>query len=128
MFKRVDPYFLLLLFFSIFAIGPLLGPGYFWSAHDGRHSVYFLFEFDRAIQDGIWYPRWAPDFTFGFGYPFFNIYAPGAFFVGEALHLMGFDFVTATKIVFALAMVYAGPAMFAFVKRLTTSPVSSATM
>lgn len=118
---RVDPYFALLMLFSIFAIGPLLGPGYFWGAHDGRHSVYFLFEFDRAIQDGVWYPRWAPDFTFGFGYPFFNIYAPGAFFVGEFLHLAGFDFVTATKIVFGLAIILSGPAMFGFVKRLTNS-------
>ena len=119
--KRIDPYLILLIFFSLFAIGPLLAPGYFWGAHDGRHSVYFLFEFDRAIQDGILYPRWMPDFTFGYGYPFFNIYAPGAFYVGEALHLFGFDFVTATKIVFALALVLSGPAMFGFVKRLTGS-------
>lgn len=118
---RIDPYLILLIFFSIFAIAPLLGPGYFWGAHDGRHSVYFLFEFDRAIQDGIFYPRWAPDFTFGFGYPFFNIYAPGAFFVSEAFHLLGADYVTATKIVFALAILLSGPAMFGFVKRLTNS-------
>ncbi len=117
--KRIDPYLVLLVLFSLFAIGPLLGPGYFWSAHDGRHSVYFLFEFDRAIQDGIWYPRWAPDFTFGYGYPFFNIYAPGPFYIGEALHLLGLDFVTATKVVFGLAIVLSGPAMFGFVKRLT---------
>ena len=119
--KRIDPYLGLLILFSIFAIGPLLAPGYFWGAHDGRHSVYFLFEFDRVIQDGIFYPRWLPDFTFGYGYPFFNIYGPGAFYVGEALHLIGFDFVTATKIVFALAILLSGPAMFGFVKRLTGS-------
>ncbi len=119
--KRVDPYLILLLFFSLFAIGPLLAPGYFWGAHDGRHSVYFLFEFDRVIQDGIFYPRWLPDFTFGYGYPFFNIYGPGAFYVGETLHLLGLDFVTATKIVFALAILLSGPAMFAFIKRLTGS-------
>ncbi len=119
--KRIDPYLILLVLFSIFAVGPLLGPGYFWGAHDGRHSVYFLFEFDRAIQDGVFYPRWAPDFTFGYGYPFFNIYAPGPFFVGEALHLIGFDFVAATKIVFGLAIFLSGPAMFGFVKRLTHS-------
>lgn len=119
--KRIDPYLILLVLFSLFALGPLLGPGYFWGAHDGRHSVYFLFEFDRAIQDGVWYPRWAPDFTFGYGYPFFNIYGPGAFYLGEAIHLLGMDFVTATKIVFGLAIVLSGPAMFGFVKRLTGS-------
>lgn len=119
--KRIDPYLVLLVLFSVFAIGPLLGPGYFWGAHDGRHSVYFLYEFDRVIQDGIYYPRWLPDFTFGYGYPFFNIYGPGAFFVGEAFRLFGFGFVTAVKIVFALAILLSGPAMFVFVKRLTHS-------
>ena len=119
--KRLDPYLILLILFSLFAIGPLLGPGYFWGAHDGRHSVYFLFEFDRVIQDGILYPRWLPDFTFGYGYPFFNIYGPAAFYVGEAFHLIGFDFVSATKIVFGLAILLSGPAMFGFIKRLTGS-------
>ncbi len=119
--KRIDPYLVLLFLFSLFAIGPLLAPGYFWGAHDGRHSVYFLFEFDRVIQDGIFYPRWLPDFTFGYGYPFFNIYGPGAFYVGETLHLLGLDFVTATKVVFALAILLSGPSMFGLVKRLTGS-------
>ncbi|MBI5300735.1 MAG: hypothetical protein HY868_01255 [Chloroflexi bacterium] len=119
--KRIDPYLILLLLCSIFAIAPLTAPGYFWGAHDGRHSVYFLFEFDRSIQDGIFYPRWAPDYTFGYGYPMFNIYAPGALYASESLHLLGFDFVTATKITFALAILFSGAAMFGFVKRLTGS-------
>ncbi|MBI3538602.1 MAG: hypothetical protein HY070_13725 [Chloroflexi bacterium] len=122
---RFNPYLALLAALSIFAIGPLLGPGYFWGAHDGRHSVYFLYEFDRAIQDGVFYPRWAPDFTFGYGYPFFNIYAPGAYFIGEALHLIGFEFVTAVKIVFGLAIIFSGFAMFGFVKRLTRSDAAA---
>ncbi len=119
--KRIDPYLVLLILFSLFAIGPLLSPGYFWGAHDGRHSVYFLYEFDRVIQDGILYPRWLPDFTFGYGYPFFNIYGPGAFYVGEAFHLVGFDLITSTKIVFALATILSGVSMFGFVRHLTGS-------
>ncbi len=119
--RKIDPYLVLLVLFSLFAIGPLLGPGYFWGAHDGRINVYFLFEFDRVIQDGILYPRWLPDFTFGYGYPFFNIYGPGAFYIGEAFHLIGFDLVTATKIVFGLAIVTSGITMFGFVRRLTGS-------
>jgi uncharacterized membrane protein len=90
----------LLLGLSLFSIGPLLMPGYHWGAQDARHSVYFLFEFDRAIQDGILYPRWAPDFTFGYGYPFFNIYGPLSSYIGEALHLLGLGFEDAVKGVF----------------------------
>ena len=71
-----DPYLWLTLLLSLPVVGPLLQPGYFWGAHDARHSVYFLYQFDKAIQDGVLYPRWAPDFAFGYGYPFFNIYGP----------------------------------------------------
>ena len=116
--SRFDPYLLLVVLFSLFPIAPLLQPGYPWDAHDARHSVYFLFEFDRGIQDGILYPRWQPDFAFGYGYPFFNIYGPLSTYAGEALHLLGFDFAGAVKIVFALSVVCAGLAMYGFVKQV----------
>lgn len=116
-----DGYLWLTALLSVFSIGPLMQPGYFWGAHDARHSVYFLFEFNRAIQDGICYPRWAPDFTFGYGYPFFNIYGPLAFYAGEFFHLLGFDFVDSTKIVFALSLILSGMTMFLFARRLMGS-------
>ncbi|MCS6800577.1 MAG: hypothetical protein NZ773_01355 [Dehalococcoidia bacterium] len=106
----------LVVLLSLFAIAPLLHPLYFWGAHDGRHSVYFLVQFDRSIRDGILWPRWAPDFTFGYGYPIFNIYAPLAYFIGEAFHLLGFDPVTAVKIVFGLSVVLSGLTMYWFAK------------
>ncbi|MCJ7666963.1 MAG: hypothetical protein MUP04_01525, partial [Anaerolineae bacterium] len=112
--RRFDPHLLLLLLFSLFAIAPLFQPGYFWGAHDARHSVYFLFEFDRGFQDGILYPRWQPDFAFGYGYPFFNIYGPLSFYAGEAFHLLGFGFADAVKIVFALSVIGSGLAMYGF--------------
>ena len=114
----IDPYLLVTLLLTVFALGPLLQPGYFWGAHDARHNVYFLFEFDRSIQDGTWYPRWAPDFTFGYGYPFFNIYGPLAYYVGEVFHLVGFDLVSSVKIVFGLSIVFSGLSMYLFVRRL----------
>ncbi len=113
----LDPYLLLVVLFSLFVIGPLLQPGYFWYAHDARHSVYFLFELDRGIQDGILYPRWQPDFAFGYGYPFFNIYGPLSSYVGEVFHLLGLSFTDAVKAVFALSVVGSGLTMYGFVKR-----------
>ena len=53
MFRKLDPYLVLVVLLSLFSIGPLLQPGYFWEAHDARHSVYFLYEMDRSIQDGV---------------------------------------------------------------------------
>ena len=113
----LDPCLLLVILFSLLVIGPLLQPGYFWYAHDARHSVYFLFELDRGIQDGILYPRWQPDFAFGYGYPFFNIYGPLSSYLGEAFHLLGLGFTDAVKAVFALSVVGSGLTMYSFVKQ-----------
>lgn len=115
---RLDPNLLLVILFSLFTIGPLLQPGYFWDAHDARHTVYFLLEFDQGIQDGILYPRWQPDFAFGYGYPFFNIYGPLSTYAGELFHLLGLGFTDAVKAVFALSVVASGLAMYGFVKQV----------
>ncbi len=114
----LDRHALALGLVSLLTLGPMLQAGYFWGAHDARHSVYFLFEFDRVFRDGVLYPRWFPDMTYGYGYPLFNIYGALAFYIGEVFHLIGFDFVTAVKIVFALAWVLSGLAMYGFVKRV----------
>jgi hypothetical protein len=109
---------LLVVALSVFAIAPLFQLGFFWGAHDARHSVYFLYEFDRSIQDGVLYPRWSPDITFGYGYPLFNIYGPLAFYIGDAFHLLGLDLLWAIKMVFATSFVLSGLTMYLFVRRL----------
>ena len=113
-----DPLFWLTIGLAIFAIAPFLLPGYFWGANDARHHVYFLFEYDRAVQDGIWWPRWSPDFAFGYGYPLFNIYAPLAIYAAEIIHLLGADMISAVKLVYIFATIGAGLAMYGFTRRL----------
>ena len=110
--------FLLLLAFSLFALAPLTAPGYFSMAHDARHSVYFLQMFDQSMRDGAWFPRWATDMTFGYGYPLWLILAPIPFFVGEAFHIVGFDFVSAVKIVDGLAIFFSAVTMYLFASRV----------
>jgi hypothetical protein len=110
--------FAVALLLALFAIGPLLQPGYFWGAHDARNSVYFLFEFDRSIRDGILWPRWGPDWGFGYGYPFWNIYAPLAYYVGELAVLIGFEYTAAVKLVFALSILGSAASMYLFAQRL----------
>ncbi|MCL4295221.1 MAG: hypothetical protein KJ077_05815 [Anaerolineae bacterium] len=108
----------LILALSLFAWVPLLTPAYFFNAHDARHSVFFLVEFDQTFRDGFWYPRWSPDFAFGYGYPLFNLYAPLAFYAAEVLHLLGLGFTTAIKTMYVLATIGAGVGMYGFAQRL----------
>ena len=114
-----DGFLWLTLALTIFAVAPFAKPGYFWGANDARHHVYFLFEFDRLWQDGVWWPRWSPDFAFGYGYPFFNIYGPFSHFLAEILHYFAkFDFVQSVEIVFALSIVASAGAMYGYVRSL----------
>ena len=112
-----DGLFWLTLALSWFAVAPFTLPGYFWGANDARHHVYFLFEYNRLVEDGVWWPRWSPDFTFGFGYPFFNIYGPLSHFLAELLlHFLGFNYTAAVESIFGLSVIGSAAGMYAFVR------------
>jgi uncharacterized membrane protein len=69
-----------------------------------------------SVQDGIWLPRWSPDWTFGYGYPFFIVYGPLATFIGELFHhFLGLGFEESVEAVLALSIVFSGLAMYGFV-------------
>lgn len=114
-----DGIFWLCLGLTLFAVAPFLQPGYFWGANDARHHVYFLFEFDRLVQDGIWWPRWSPDFAFGYGYPFFNIYGPLSHFLAELLlHFAHFSYTGAIESIFVLSIAGSAAAMYVYARSL----------
>lgn len=111
-----DHFLWLAVALSMFAMAPFWLPGYFWGANDARHHVYFLFEYDRLVQDGIWWPRWSPDFAFGYGYPFFNIYGLLSHFLGELLvHFAGFEYTVAVEAIFVLSIGVSAAAMYAYI-------------
>jgi hypothetical protein len=107
-----------LLAFAVFALAPLTAPGYFIYAHDARHSVYFLQMFDAAIREGVWYPRWATDMVFGYGYPVWILFGPVQWYLGEFYHLLGLDFVWSIKMVYATAYLASGLTMYLFAARV----------
>jgi len=115
--RSVHPSFFALLAFIAFALLPLTAPGYFTRAHDARHSVYFLQMFDMSVRDGAWFPRWAADMVFGYGYPLWIILAPIPFFIGEACILVGADVVSAVKITDGLALFFSALTMYMFARR-----------
>lgn len=95
---RFDPYLVLLLGLSLLALTPLTAPGYFYEAHDGRHSVFYLQMFDASLRSGARWPRWAMHHIQGYGYPTFMIQAPLGFYVGELFVLLGAGITLAAKL------------------------------
>ncbi|MGD9049776.1 MAG: 6-pyruvoyl-tetrahydropterin synthase-related protein, partial [Anaerolineae bacterium] len=116
--KRIDPYVWLVIAFSLFALLPLAGPGYFFDAHDATNTIFFLTEFDAALRDGVWYPGWATDQALGYGYPTFVLIPPLAYYVAEIFYLLGASTVAAVKWTWALATIGAGLAMYAYARHV----------
>lgn len=114
---RRDPHLWLALLLTIPAMLPLFSQGYFMKAHDARHSVFFLIEFDRSFSEGAWWPVWGPDHAVGFGYPTFLLYAPLAFYIGEAAHLLGLGFAAATKVTWSLGFLFGAAGTYRLARR-----------
>ena len=99
------------------ALSPLLAPGLF-STPDGLFHIFRAVALEAALREGNLYPRWAPDFVQGLGYPIFNFYAPLANYLQVALHWLGLANVEALKAATALAFVGSGATMYVFARDL----------
>ena len=84
---------------------------------DAELHVFRLAELARLVSGGVFYPRWAPNFYFGYGYPIFNYYAPLAYYLGLPLALLPtVGAVVATKAVFVFTYLAGAWGIFGLVK------------
>jgi hypothetical protein len=76
-----------------------------------------LMEVNYSLQNGVFYPRWAAHFHFGYGSPVFNYLAPLPHYLG-GIHLMlsQGDAGTSLRWVMAGGIILAGLGMFVFVR------------
>lgn len=114
MFKKLLPV-LILLSLTLVAIWPLFNPGFF-VIHDDQQVVR-LFQMDKTLWSGTFPVRWVPDLGFGYGYPLFNFYPPLVYYLGEIFHLLGADFLTATKIIWAISLMGSAVSMYYLAKQ-----------
>jgi hypothetical protein len=108
---------LILALMGIIIAFPLLQPALVCGADFPNHLAHAV-ELDRLWSQGIWYPRWAPDFVFGYGYPAFNYYPPLPRYVVVAVHRLGLPLRNAVNLTMALAFIIAGPTMYLFARSL----------
>jgi len=72
---------------------------------DAELHVYRAAELGHTVRGGVIYPRWAPDFYYGYGYPIFNYYTPLTYYLANLFDLLpGVDIVGGVKAVFVLGL------------------------
>ena len=117
-------YILLALALALFAATPFLTRPGLPHQTDAELHVYRAAELGHALRAasrgghrhygmGAFYPRWAPDLYYGYGYPIFNYYAPLTYYLANLFDLPpGVDIVGGTKAVFVLGFVVASLGAF----------------
>lgn len=107
---------LVVLVICLLAVWPFVSRPGLPQATDAELHIFRLAELSRLIRGGEFYPRWAPNFYYGYGYPIFNYYAPLTYYLGLPIELLpGLDAVSGVKFVFVLGILLAGWGMFGFV-------------
>ncbi len=107
---------ILVLLLSFFAISPILNQGFF-PIHDNT-QVARVFEMAKSLRMGMFPVRWVLDLGYGLGYPIFNFYAPLSYYFGGFLNLIGFDALSATKIMMVFGIILSAVTMYLLVKEL----------
>jgi hypothetical protein len=109
--------FLALLGMLVLALWPFLAHPGLPRFTDAELHVFRLAELMRMVSNGELYPRWAPYFYFGYGYPIFNYYAPLSYFAGLPVALMPWwDAVAGVRFVFIAGMVSGVLGIYAFTR------------
>ena len=96
-----------------------LGSAWLPCTDDGAFHLYRAVELGSQLALGHLFPRWAPHMALGYGYPFFNFYAPLSSYGVVALHVLGLAYPAALKLAFGLGLWLAGVAAFLLVRELS---------
>ncbi len=92
---------------------------------DEWHLILFN-QFDRLLQQGAIYPRWAEDLHSGHGGPLLNFFPPAWRYFSEGFHFLGFTFTDSFNAVLALTALGSGHTMY-LLARATLDPARTST-
>ena len=104
-------YPLLVILLAVFAIAPLEYPGAFQS-HTGLLAYYNLIDLDQNPAQVF---AWAP--VVGRAFDLFRTDGALPYLLAEIFHLIGFSYLAAIKLVYALAWIASGLTMYALARR-----------
>ncbi|MCP4416264.1 MAG: hypothetical protein GY805_06560 [Chloroflexi bacterium] len=114
---HIDPGYLVVLAICLLAVWPFLSRVSLPQETDAELHIFRLAELSFLLRGGEFYPRWAPNFYHGYGYPIFNYYAPLSYYVGLIFELLpGLDAVAGVKAVLVLGLLGGGFGIYGFVR------------
>jgi hypothetical protein len=96
---------------------PVLKPGFF-SVHDETHIV-DVYQMIRSLDYGGFPPRFAPDFNFGLGHPYFNFYYHLPFYITTLFYYLGFTMTDSFKYMMGIAVIGAASGFYFFLRNHT---------
>ncbi len=116
--RRFDLNLITILIVVVIAALPFLTRPGLPRGTDLELHVFRAAEYGDILRDGVLYPRWAPDFYYGYGYPIFNYYAPLTYAFANVLDLVpGVDAVTGVKLVILAAYALGSYGMYFLARR-----------
>lgn len=116
---------LLILIFAVLQTRYLFLPG-LHTFSDEAH-IANLYEMIRALQSGQFPPRWAPDFSYNYGHPFFIFYYLLPYIVGSvSFFLFNSSLIWSLKISFILATILSGISMYFLANKFFKKPTAFA--
>ncbi len=101
------------------AVPVFAGPGLL-NTRGGGDSPFLLQrlqQLETAVLDGHFPARWMPDANYGYGYPFYNYYAPLSIYITLFFRLIGFGYIPAIQLSQAAGFIVAAVGMFALGRR-----------
>lgn len=82
------------------------------TTHDGHIHMHRIRALADALRAGVLYPRWFPDYVFGYGYPVLNYYPPLFYYPSALLNLVGLDVVASLRLPIAVGFALSAPWMY----------------
>ncbi len=90
-----------ILALSLTALEEIIWPT-FPCSDDAAFHLLRLTQLDHLLRQGVLFSRWPPDMAQGYGFPFFNFYAPLSYYFAEAISLLAGNLHLGMRLTFAL--------------------------
>ncbi|MFA5828033.1 MAG: hypothetical protein WC841_01540 [Candidatus Shapirobacteria bacterium] len=118
--------FWIIIFIAALWQGKYLFNSGFYTFSDESH-IANLHQMVQALKSGQFPPRWAPNFSYNFGHPFFIFYYLLPSYFGSFLNIfLGLSLIWSLKITFFISTLGSGLAMYFLSRQFFTKTVSTA--